>query len=368
MARNERPAALTRVDLSHTPDRLEFWAGLFPHGYLSIVAALAGVGKTVLLTYLMWQASRENGGYFLGRRVEPAPCIYLDFDAPGDGRNILYWLDKHEESYPDGDRSKIIALEPGPFTGDMNKYVVKELRAMILESNAGVLILDSFMAAFPNTDQIKANTVMGPMTTLRQIASDLGIPVVVIDHLPKPMAGEQAGARGVMGSVAKTAQARSVHILTRLAKEQVGNANVLKWAVDKMSYGRRPEPFGVELKFQEHGLSIEPYDLPDESPTNKTATAQRAMLDHLEANRGATVSRKTLLGVAIDETGASQRTAELALQRLQSSLDGELITTAMPGVGNPTGYRLIPHALGNLAVNALNTVQDEETITAKGFA
>jgi hypothetical protein len=135
-----------------------------------------------------------------------------------------------------------------------------------------------------------------------------------------------------------------------------------------MSYGRRPEPFGVELKFQEHGLSIEPYDLPDESPTNKTATAQRAMLDHLQANRGATVSRKILLGVAIDETGASQRTAELALQRLQSSLDGELITTAMPGVGNPTGYRLIPHALGNLAVNALNTVQDEETITAKGFA
>jgi hypothetical protein len=38
----------------------------------------------------------------------------VDFDAPGDGRSVRFWLAKHQAAYPDGDMSKIIVLEPDP--------------------------------------------------------------------------------------------------------------------------------------------------------------------------------------------------------------------------------------------------------------
>lgn len=349
--------ALTRLDLTRTPEPVEFTAGLFPKRYLSVLAALAGSGKTALLTFLLWQASRPDGGFFLGHRVQPATSIYLDFDAPGGG-NILFWLDKHEERYPDGNRNKIIALEPNATTAALTKPVENEIRASIAAEGASILVVDSFMAAFPAVEHNKANAVMGPMTTLRKIATDSNATVIVVDHLPKPMAGETAGARGVLGSVAKTAQARSVHILTRLPKEKVGAAHVLKWEVDKMSFGRRPDPFGIELAFEGNAVNVQPYDLPDEQRETKAGAAQRAMRDHLETQVGSPTPRQHLINIAIEQTGASPRTAENALLDLQRTLGDDLHTIAMPGRGKPTAYKLLTHDLRELAGNSRNTVQE----------
>ena len=71
------------------------------------------------------------------------------------------------------------------------------------------------MAAFPNTKPNDLNAVYAPMWFLRRLADETKSAVVLIDHLPKPMMGEQAGGRGIIGSVGKPAQARTVHILTQ---------------------------------------------------------------------------------------------------------------------------------------------------------
>ena len=104
-----------------------------------------------------------------------------------------------------------------------------ELVHLAKETNAACIILDSIMSAFPAMNPSKITEVMGPFWYLRRLATETGACVVLIDHLPKPMSGETAGARGVIGSVAKPAQARAVHVLTRVPPKEVEGRNVLRW-------------------------------------------------------------------------------------------------------------------------------------------
>ena len=126
---------LSRVDLNKHLDPLEYLVpGYILKGYVNFFAALQGVGKTVLLTYLAWQMSRPNGGEFLGEDVPHGTSIYVDFDAPSDGRGFRYWLDKHKQAFPDGDQSKIILLEPDPDTYALQEGEVSELANLTRET------------------------------------------------------------------------------------------------------------------------------------------------------------------------------------------------------------------------------------------
>ena len=68
------------------PDR-EAIAGLFPRGYLSILAAPAGTGKTWLMQYLACQVS-VGGNVLAGLRTQHAPMKTLIF-AGETGRDLL---------------------------------------------------------------------------------------------------------------------------------------------------------------------------------------------------------------------------------------------------------------------------------------
>ena len=232
---------LVTVNLAAELRPLDWYVdGLILKSYLNLIASLPGHGKTALLTALAWQASRPGGGEFLGERVGPGATLYVDFDAPGDGRSVRFWLDKHRAAYPDGDMSKIHVLEPDADTYGMKVEEFGALAALARDTGASLIIVDSFMAAFPNADPVKLTAVQGPLWYLRRLATETGAAVALIDHLPKPMSGEVAGARGVMGSVAKPAQSRTVHILTRVPPKEVGGRNVLKWDVHKMSFAALP--------------------------------------------------------------------------------------------------------------------------------
>lgn len=357
--KDARAVTLRRIDFQAEIDPLK-WAveGLIVRGFINVAAALAGTGKTALLTSMIWQASRPYGGYIAGFRVNPTTSIYLDYDAPGDFRNLRFWLDKHRTAYPDGDQSRIIALEPDSKTPALNQKVMQQVINTAHETHAGLIVVDSFMASFPTVDPVRASAVLGPMTQLRKLATDTDAAVVIVDHLPKPMLGEAAGARGVLGSVAKTAQARSVHIITDVPKDKTNGARVLQWRCEKMSFARKPEPFGLEMIFDNGAVRFEPFELPDDQPTTKATAALGAIRDHLENHEGELIARKALIATARHQTGASQRTAELALSDLQLMLGNRLTTTAMPGRGQPTAYRL--HSLKDSAGNKRNTVQEKE--------
>jgi DNA-binding winged helix-turn-helix (wHTH) protein len=332
---------LKQVDLTLPLQPLDWFVpDLLLCGYLNFVASLPGQGKTTLLTALAWQASRPGGGEFLGERVRPGATIFVDFDAPGDGRSVRYWLAKHQTAYPDGDMDKIIVLEPDADTYGMGDGEFATLATLARDSDAGLIIVDSFMAAFPSTDPAKLTAVQGPLWYMRRLAAETNAAVILIDHLPKPVNGEAAGSRGVMGSVAKPAQSRAVHLLTRVPPAEVQGRNVLRWDVSKMSFAALPEPFGVELVFEGDALRVEPTALPESHNETKLEKAVRAALSFLELNRGRVVGRKELLDVAIKVANVAARTAAEALKLLRERLGDELVTVSLPGQGNPTGYRL----------------------------
>ena len=332
---------LKQVDLSAKLEPLDWYiADLILKGYLNMVASLPGHGKTAMLTGLAWQASRPEGGEFLGEHVSPGVTIFVDYDAPGDGRSVRFWLDKHRAAYPDGDMSKIIVLEPDGDTYGLQEGELVQLGETIERTGASLVIVDSFMAAFPSTDPVKLTAVQGPLWYLRRLATKTGAAVVLIDHLPKPMTGEVAGARGVMGSIAKPAQSRTVHLLTRVPAKEVQGRNVLRWDVHKMSFAALPEPFGVELHFTADAVRIEETPLPDSYGETRSEKAVRAMQSVLELKRGTVVDRKELLDTAITEGNVRQRAAAGALKELLERLGDTVAVVQLPGRGQPVGYRL----------------------------
>jgi len=329
---------LKQIDLNKPLPPLE-WSveNLILKGYLNMIASLPGQGKTVLLTGLAWQATRANGK-FLNKPIKHGASIYVDFDAPGEGRSIRFWLNKHKQAYPDGNQDKIIVLEPDPKTFGMGLGELEQLKQHIHKLNIQTIIIDSFMSAFPNTDPVKLTQVQGPLWYLRNLASETKTAIILIDHLPKPQNGEQAGNRGILGSIAKPAQARTVHLLTKQPKDET-NKHILKWTPTKMSYAALPDPFAVELEFQDEAVYITTADLP-QAPLTQTQEAIKIMRHHLLQNPNTIITRKELLKLAMQETHLKQRAAIDALSSLIKDLSPNLKTIELKGRGKPIGYKL----------------------------
>jgi hypothetical protein len=334
--------ALDRIDLMRPLPALSWLvSGLILRGYINIVASLPGEGKTALLTSLAWQAARP-AGVFLNRPVASGPTLYVDFDAPGGGRTVRYWLEKHRRAFPDGDVSKVMVLEPDADTYGVSEGEFAQLAEAARDTGAALILLDSFSSAFPSVDPIKLVQVQVPLWHLRRLAFESGAAVVVADHLPKPISGERAGARGVIGSVAKSAQARAVHLLTRLPPGEVQGRYVLRWDTAKLSYAARPAPFGVDVRFTEETVGFEVVPLPATQGETRTERAVRAMQDHLEAQRGTVVKHQALLDIAVQEGDLRSRAAAEALRLVKERFGNELLTAYLPGRGKPQGYRLEP--------------------------
>ncbi len=356
---------LDRVNLRQTLPPLDwFVGGLILQGYINTIASLPGEGKTALLTGLVWQASRTKGT-FLNRRVVHGTTLYVDFDAPGDGRTVRYWLDKHKRAFGDGDLSKIVVLEPDLDTYGLAEGELQELTEVAKESEAKLILIDSFSSAFPSVDPIKLVQVQGPLWYLRRLAMETGAAVVILDHLPKPVSGERAGARGIIGSVAKSAQARAVHILSRVPPKEVQGRNVLRWDTTKMSYSVRPEPFGVELRFSEGAVFMDRVDLPEGHSETRTERAVRVIQGYLETHRGQVVTHQELLDIAIQEGDLRKRAAAEAIRLVKEVYGKDLVTTHLPGRGNPQGYRLKPEPVIFTPPASLHQMVDKLLDTAK---
>lgn len=134
---------LLRVDLDSELEPMNWLVrNLLVKGYINIVASLPGHGKTAILTALAWQMSRPQGGEFLGMHVDSGVTIIVNYDAPGDGRSIRFWLEQHRIAFPDGDPSKIIVLEPDLDTSDLSDKEFRILASLVEETGASLVIID----------------------------------------------------------------------------------------------------------------------------------------------------------------------------------------------------------------------------------
>jgi len=360
--------ALKDIDLEKELSPLTWCVDeLFLRGYINTIASLPGEGKTALLTGLAWQLSRPEG-CFLDRQLSQGNTLYVDFDAPGDGRSLRYWLDKHKQAFPDGDINRIRVLEPDDNTYGLGEAEIGKLVSLAEEMQADLILIDSFSSAFPTTDPVKLVQVQGPLWHLRKLATETNAAVVILDHLPKPVNGEKAGARGVIGSVAKSAQARAVHILSRIPASEIGGRNVLRWDVTKMSYSSRTEPFGVELRFDQDAVFVERIALPQAHSETRTARAVRAVQDYLEARRGEVVPHAIIIDVAITEGGLRKRTAAEVLRLVKQQYGADLSTLILPGRGKPQGYCLaIETKLDDKPIASLHQMGKSSSETASSL-
>jgi hypothetical protein len=360
--------ALKQIDLHALLSPIEFLIPeLVPYGYITFIASREGVGKTTALTGLAWQMTRPNGA-FLGHPVARGPVIYLNTDAAdGQSRPVRFWLEQHQATYPDGNMSDVDVYEN---TGvGLSPEEFKELLAIAEKIQARCIIIDSFMGTFPGIDGNKLDAVMLPMQFLRDFAARTGAAVIVTDHLPKRAAGEKDGDRGVMGSTGKTAQARAVHLLTRVAPKEVDGRDVLRWEVRKSSFARSGYAFGVEMErtFDDEGrpttVHLTPYDLPEEdsSQDTRSSRATTAVTSYLEASEGAEIPLGALIAVAIERGNLQDRAARDAVKRALGLMWDRIEELKLPGQGAPKAYRLkvSPDVYASTAANTPESMQDE---------
>lgn len=342
---------LKTIDLSAQLRRIEFLVpGLIPSGYITFLGAREGVGKTTLVTALAWQMTRPDGrGHFLGQPVAAGPVLYLNTDAAdGESRPVRYWLEQHRQTFPDGDMSGVKVLES---TGaGLTPDDLGELLNMAREMGARLVIIDSFMGTFPTLDGNKLDQAMRPMLALRDFAAQTGAAVIVTDHLPKRGAGEKEGDRGIMGSTGKSAQARAVHLLTRVPPRDVEGREVLRWEVRKNSFAKSGYALGVEVERMEDkegrpaGVHLNPCDLPAEEEGRDTRgdRARAAVIAALTAKTGQTVPHAELIAAAIAGGNVKERSAQQAVREALGALGGQVQEVRLGGRGAPRAYRYAP--------------------------
>lgn len=339
--------ALKVIDLTAELRKIEFLVpGLIPLGYITFVGAREGVGKTTLLTHLAFQMTRPDGqGEFLGEAVPRGPVIYLNTDAAdGEARSVRHWLEQHRRMFPDGDMSGVTVLE-NTGTG-LSHEELGDLLNMAREMKARCVIVDSFMSTFVGLDANRLEQAMQPMLALRNFAAQTGAAVIVLDHLPKKAPNEKGGDRGIMGSTGKTAQARAVHLLTRVPPRDVDGREVLRWEVRKNSFARSGYALGIEVDRVEDeygdalGVRLVPCDLPDEDEGRDTRSdrAKAAVILALTSRAGEVIPHAELLAAAIQSGNVRERSARQAIKEALGTLGAQVEIKTLPGRGQPKAY------------------------------
>lgn len=367
--------ALKEIDLTLPLQKIDFLVpDLVPFGYVTFLGAREGVGKTTLLTGLAWQMTRPAGwGEFMGRAVPAGPVIYLNTDAAdGQSRPVRFWLEQHQATFPDGNLSGVRVMES---TGaGLQPEELGQLLDIARKSGTRCVIVDSFMSTFPGIDGNKLDQAMRPMLALRDFAAQTGAAVIVTDHLPKKAAGEKEGDRGIMGSTGKSAQARAVHLLTRVEPDAVQGRDVLRWEVRKASFSRSGYALGVEVirpedeEGQVYAVQLQPCDLPDDdAQTTRGGRATAAVMAHVQASGGAALPHAELVALAIERGNLRERAAQDAVRRALGLMWDRVEEVKEAKRGAPKAYRLkvAPDLDCQTATNTLEPVQDNVLFVAE---
>ncbi len=346
--------AVKRLPIPLDPPEVSWGVeGLIPRGYVSLVFAHQGQGKTRLVSFLAVQATRPEGrGLFAKRRVQHGRVVILDADDPG-GLGYAIWINRFLKAYPDADRGLV---DLRSVEGGLTPEDVAALEAELKEDPPAFLVLDAFSSAFLGVDVVKPHQVHAPMRALTALAHGLNTSLILLDHVGKLAPGQSVAQKGALGSVVKLASPRAAFALERIPPREVEGRDVVKLTCVKQSYAPLPPPIGLELVWlqEEEGCYFKPYPLPEGQSLEEKAEAAILFLLQ-EASEGG-LSRKELLEEVVRRVNVSERTAKAALSALRGR--GAVEVVELPGRGAPKVYRLANHVFG-FAQNGENALQDE---------
>ena len=349
-----------------TPPPIEWvWEGRVAQGYVSMLGGTGGVGKSGTVASL--EVAVLSGQMFLGGQTMQGAVIHADFDT--DARAQLPWLERAVIGQGvSRDVLKQITYVDSESGGFMDEAGLAALRAHAVQTGAVLLVVDAFTSAFPMIRGNDAGEVMQVMAALRQLAKDMNIAVVILDHTPKPMANMPEG-RGLLGSTIKSAGARAVHLLSRVKPGEVGGLDVLKLETHKNNLAPVGEPLGILRVWEGDGLRFEAYELPDSEDTGPSMKARRLLEAYMNDRAGSVVPRKELFDHIITRLNVSERTMKRVIG--DAIAGGAVQVVTLGGRGNPVGYKSVlepaePGPLDALAPNDLSVSDGDDLGTPVG--
>lgn len=237
---SERFAPAGFFDLAHgerPPPTSWVVQELIPEGFVTNLYGKTGSKKSMLALMIAFHVSQ--GLPFLGLDLKRGKVLYLDAEMNlAEFRLRAFQLAKGWGlARPPAD--VIYHRLEGPLS---DPAVQADVRAAILYYKPRLVIVDSFSAALPGRDSNSLDDV-----TARVACLSLGT-VLVLDHMGKST--EQGGARGPIGSSAKTFFARSV-----LSLRQEDGSLVLQQ--EKSNFGAVRPPIRFRLDADNESIALE---------------------------------------------------------------------------------------------------------------
>lgn len=355
--------AVKRLALPQEPPVVEWFVDeLIPSGYVSVLFAKQGEGKTRLVAFLAVQALRPQG-LFGKRPVKRGKVLILDADDPG-GLGYALWLCRFLRAYEDADTALLdLRAVEGGLTPEDVRALEEELRQDPPGPHRAGRLLFCLLGG--GCDQAPAGARPHPCPDLPGPGHGGGPPPAGSRREACPRADR--GRKGAIGSTAKLFSPRAAFALDRIPPKEVEGRDVVKLTCVKQSYAPLPPPIGLELVWlaDGEGAYFRPYPLPEAVTLEERA--EKAILELLAEAGEEGLPRKALLEEVVQRGNVSERTAKRALSGLRER--GLVEEVALPGRGAPKVLRLPrPNLSMPLAQNRENAVQDEEGFWANSLA
>lgn len=195
------------------------WPGLIPKGKLSIICGDPGLGKSFVTLDILARLSRGMPFPFsdsegqAGHETEPQSGILLSAeDDPAD--TIRPRLEAMG-----ADLTKAIVFDGVQNAdGDVYDFVIGENVRQLYDvirakGDVGLVVVDPISAYVGQTDSYNNAQVRAMLKPLSDMASELGIAVMLVTHMRKSQGGKSL--HNAMGSLAFTAAARVVLMVSR---------------------------------------------------------------------------------------------------------------------------------------------------------
>lgn len=240
-----------------TPD-IERIAGLFPRGYVSIVASMAGAGKTWLMQYLACQLS--VGGNILDGIVARSPKYKSVILAGETGKKLL---DKRLAKTNWGYEPKNIKVyEAKKWTQMGIQYMLntsegqENIAAIVETERPSVLWVDTFLS-FHTVDESKMAEMNALFQFLLRMAGYYNLAIVLNHHTrkkPSSVTGEKRKYTqdDVIGSSTVARLANAVFIIS---VEDFGAGRTVQTVTNVKNWDKKVPPFTYEFIETDEGYT-----------------------------------------------------------------------------------------------------------------
>jgi hypothetical protein len=218
--------------------------GFIPEGFVTVLAADGGTGKSYLALEL--SVCLALGLPFLGIPVTQRKVLYLDFELDEMEQKRRLWRVLQGKGVSVDDprlQGQLFYYRPEGSLADPATH--SEIVGIIEEHGIGLTVLDSLTIGSAGGDTTDSQDVIGIMQGFKRWGT-----VLAIDHLSKGAARGNQSQPTPFGSIVKRNIARSTATLSKAA----GGGLILGF--DKTNFGPKEPILGYEVEFDDEADAV----------------------------------------------------------------------------------------------------------------